>query len=451
MSISRLLRSSRVAAVAVAVGAGLTLIGAVPHAADAAAAAEGVDCLAGAGGTSTFDLTARSGFILTPDGNTIYSWGFAGASGAFQLPGPTLCVTAGETVTVVLHNTLKVPTSIVFPGQVGVEADGQPAAPQFTSTAAGSLVQAVAGKTGTPIPSITYTFVAGQPGSYLYESGTDQRLQKQMGLYGALVVRPTGHDDWVYDDAATRFATPANSTYGYRQEYLQILSEVDPVIHLAVERNRAVNWSAYKPRYFLINGRAMPDTLAPNGAPYLPAQPYGATVHIRDAVGNPLPAVIRYLNAGPVTYPFHPHGNSQKVIGRDGRELTSTPGSSTAPSANGTDLGYDKFLIEVGPGQTVDTTLTWTNVENWNPTTGQIKTPLPNQADLGITGDTWWSQSPYLGFTSELPAGVTSYNTCGEYYHVAHSHALQQSTNFGAAFGGMMTLIRIDPSTPVGC
>jgi len=28
---------------------------------------------------------------------------------------------------------------------------------------------------------------------------------------------------------------------------------------------------------------------------------------------------------------------------------------------------------------------------------------------------------------------------------VAHSHALDQATNYGASFGGMMTLIRIDP------
>ena len=40
-------------------------------------------------------------------------------------------------------------------------------------------------------------------------------------------------------------------------------------------------------------------------------------------------------------------------------------------------------------------------------------------------------------------------NQCGEYYHIAHSHALYQATNYGASFGGMMTLIRIDP--PGGC
>ena len=42
-----------------------------------------------------------------------------------------------------------------------------------------------------------------------------------------------------------------------------------------------------------------------------------------------------------------------------------------------------------------------------------------------------------------------SNNECGEYYHVAHSHALQQATNYGATFGGMMTVFRIDP--PAGC
>ena len=42
-------------------------------------------------------------------------------------------------------------------------------------------------------------------------------------------------------------------------------------------------------------------------------------------------------------------------------------------------------------------------------------------------------------------------NECGEFYQIAHSHALQQATNYGAAFGGMMTLFRIDPAGQAGC
>ena len=59
-----------------------------------------------------------------------------------------------------------------------------------------------------------------------------------------------------------------------------MLSEVDPALHLAVERNRAFNYATFKPRYYFINGRSMPDTLAPNNASWLPNQPYGALVHV---------------------------------------------------------------------------------------------------------------------------------------------------------------------------
>ena len=53
------------------------------------------------------------------------------AAGTFQHPGPVLCVTEGDTVTVVLHNTLNDDdVSIVFPGQKNVKADGAPVQPQ---------------------------------------------------------------------------------------------------------------------------------------------------------------------------------------------------------------------------------------------------------------------------------------------------------------------------------
>ncbi|MDQ1702977.1 MAG: hypothetical protein QOF57_2229, partial [Frankiaceae bacterium] len=74
--------------------------------------------------------------------------------------------------------------------------------------------------------------------------------------------------------------------------------------------------------------------------------------------------------------------------------------------------------------------------------------PLTDQI-VGPLTDTWFSESPYLGDQGTLPTNLTSNNECGEYYHIAHSHALNQSTNYGASFGGMMTVFRIDP--PAGC
>jgi FtsP/CotA-like multicopper oxidase with cupredoxin domain len=408
-------------------------LGVVTFASQGAAAAgtsEGLDC--DTNSQQAFSLTASDGYVSTPDGNAIYMWSYASSARGFQLPGPTLCVTSGQPVTVVLHNTLPEATSIVFPGQAGVKANGNPAQPQFDSGGSLlSMVQTAAASDG----SVTYTFTAGSPGTYLYESGTDVDKQVQMGMYGALVVRPAGHPGQVNDRTDSAFASG--------HEYVFLLSEIDPDVHLDVERSQPIDWTAYTARYFMINGRSMPDTLAPNHASWLPNQPYGALVHIRpyDAQTNPLPATIRYLNAGTVNYPFHPHGSDERVINRDGHPLAGP---------NGEDLSYNKYDIDVGPGQTVDVLMDWRDVEGWNATTNPIPTQIPAITDQLLVGtDTWFSESGYLGTKNALPANITSNNECGEYYHVAHSHALEQATNYGAAFGGMMTVFRIDP--PSGC
>ena len=78
----------------------------------------------------SFVLTAQDGYITTPDGNSIYMWGYANGSGAYQDPGPVLCVNEGDTVTITLRNTLPVPTSIQFPGMTGVLANGAPSQPR---------------------------------------------------------------------------------------------------------------------------------------------------------------------------------------------------------------------------------------------------------------------------------------------------------------------------------
>ena len=71
---------------------------------------------------------------------------------------------------------------------------------------------------------------------------------------------------------------------------------------------------------------------------------------------------------------------------------------------------------------------------------------LPQQQNLTYKdAATWYSGSPYLGVQDDLPVGVTSYNQCGEYYHVWHSHALNEAANYDTGFGGMFTLQRVDP------
>ena len=61
---------------------------------------------------------------------------------------------------------------------------------------------------------------------------------------------------------------------------------------------------------------------------------------------------------GTVDYPFHPHGNNGKVIGRDGTPLAAGAGE---------DMSFDKFAVNIGPGQTWDVLFDWKDDEDYSP------------------------------------------------------------------------------------
>ena len=67
-----------------------------------------------------------------------------------------------------------------------------------------------------------------------------------------------------------------------------LLSEIDPYLNQAIERKDSglssnFNFDNYHPRYWLVNGRGFPDSIADNGASWLPNQPYGALAQVREA------------------------------------------------------------------------------------------------------------------------------------------------------------------------
>ena len=457
-----------------------------------AAESEGMLCTNGdiVGGYRTFNLVATDGYTSEPDGNSIYYWGYGVFGNGFQLPGPILCVNTGEVVDITLTNQLPVATSIQLPGFTNVTyndgATSGPVGPVFDAT--GAMVSLV--PLAAPGSSITYRFKANNAGTYVYQSGTDPQLQVQMGLYGAIVVRPAGisvtADDILaipyYDgteiqhtnadagmtpDEASALASNAKCAYpsidnpakcdplaiydgSVDGENILILSEIDPQVHTFIEQQfvagnlESLNWNSYPigyiAHYFLINGRSMPDTLAPNNAPWMPWQPYGAMAHVQpwDIHVNALDALLRYINVGNAAYDFHPHSNHEHVIAQDSALMKGT----TAGVVN--DNTEEKFNILINPGGSVDATFRWTNEENYDDVNGfRVPVAQPNGPNLN-QGD-YWSGSPYLGAEGLLNPGVLTKSQCGEYYHVAHNHDLTQVTNYGITFGGMMTLIKVEP------
>src|SRR5438270_3834065 len=202
----------------------------------------------------TFNLTAQAAYLSQPDGASVYSWGYgcdptkaapgyapaaiANAScNAMQVPGPTLIVTEGHTVTVNLTNNLPSAagnTSILFPG--------------FTVTATGGVAGLLT-EEAAPGGTVTYTFTASSPGTRAYYSGTQGDLQVEMGLYGAILVLPasvpasctsglhasnlTAESFWGESDFRLATAAYDHASTCYDREYLFQFSEMDQKIHTA--------------------------------------------------------------------------------------------------------------------------------------------------------------------------------------------------------------------------
>jgi FtsP/CotA-like multicopper oxidase with cupredoxin domain len=83
-----------------------------------------------------------------------------------------------------------------------------------------------------------------------------------------------------------------------------------------------VNWTNYHPNYFLINGKAWPDTMM------------NPDDNINATVGQTV--LVRLINTGYEVHSIHSHGFHFTVIGSDGRKLASP---------------YDKDTIDVSPGE----------------------------------------------------------------------------------------------------
>src|SRR6266404_8619095 len=311
---------------------------------------------------NTINLTAQPAYISQPDGNSVYSWGYGcttpPATTAFvptmanatpfcntmQVPGPTLVVTEGQTVTVTLTNALPTAagnTSILFPGFT------------LTSTCAAAN-QGLLTCEAAPGGTVTYTFVASTPGTRAYYSGTQGDLQVEMGLYGAIIVLPNAapsngtcqfHNLAAgvanpVTDPTTLNATgetdfrlsPTGAAYHvaqscYDREYMFQFSEMDPNIHLqALAQVTAcvasgvagchlnVPTEPYHPVYFMINGRSMPDDMDTNYAAQYPNQPYNGNPHMHPGEL----VLLRIIGQGRWQHPFHEHGNHVRILARDG-------------------------------------------------------------------------------------------------------------------------------------
>jgi FtsP/CotA-like multicopper oxidase with cupredoxin domain len=461
----------------------------------------------------TFNLTASESTISQPDGASLYAWGYGCSSAPagflprsgncplMQMPGPTLIVTEGDVVTVNLTNDLPPVagnTSIVFPGMTVTATGGVD----------GTLTkEAPSGSIGN---TVSYSFTASKPGTYSYHSGTQSDLQVEMGLFGAMVVLPNAASASLancpaaprYADAAYSLAKSAyaNPDTCYDREYLFQFSEISSIIHDQVKAQVDACGSApvapcqqilatmepYRPNYYMVNGRSMPDDMDIAYAPAFPNQPYNGNPHMHPGEL----VLMRVIGQGHWQHPFHFHGNHARVLARDANLLLSQTSTKLA--------GPLLFTIATVSGQTVDAIFTWTGQGlNWdaygldaaghlcnghaaldaagrnkftNPPSSYDPTsagfdavtheycldhgkPIPitpPDPSIVVNGQ-WYGGTPYIGLQSANPTpeapGTLNQNPQAGYAYMWHSHNEREITTNDVFPGGMMMMLLIDPAT----
>ena len=402
-----------------------------------------------------FNLTAQASFISQPDGQAVYSWGYGCTSApsgwapatmahtpcpTMQIPGPTLIVTEGQTVTVTLTNNLPSSagnTSILFPG--------------FQVTTTGGVAGLLTGEAAHG-GTVTYSFTASSPGTRAYYSGTQGDLQVEMGMYGAIIVLPSsipaactsglpltnpGNNATAQLDAGEKDFRLAAAAYDhaatcYDREYLFQFSEMDPNIHRKAEEQVAaagnctagaagcslnVPTEPYHPAYFMINGRSMPDDMDPNYAAQYPHQPYNGDPHMHPGEVT----LLRIIGQGRWQHPFHEHGNHVRILARDGNLILSAtdPNSLAGPLL---------FTTTTTPGLAMDGLFYWTAKGlNWdayghNPASSDALAKLPCTPDTN-------------GYNTSDPSAINYFEWCQD-----HNKPLQVHPFGDVAGGGPATL-----------
>ncbi len=433
------------------------------------AAAPGLDGTA----SPVFNLDATDGTISQPDGQSIYSWGYgcAGAAPHFlpnvgaigtaascasmQLPGPTLIVNAGATVTVTLTNNLPPAagsTSILFPGfNVSAKATAGQSSGCATAQIGILTTEAAHGC------SVDYTFVADTEGTHAYYSGTQSDLQVEMGMFGALIVLPkTVPANCAVGLAASNLMAEATSgesdfrlaksAYShsatcYDREYLFQFSEMDPRIHQAAadqvlaDNNTCTNSSGclsiatepYHPAYFMINGRSMPDVM------------FTTTT----TPGQAMDGIFQWTGKG-LNWDAYAHGyagdTTPCVPDANGYYTLKADGTSAAAEPNYYEwcADHDKPLEKHPFGQVGSG--------------GPVTLPDPN---ILVNGP-WYSGSPYLGpdatgrsvgATPIPPSGTVANSPTGEagFAYMWHSHNEREITTNNIFPGGMLMMMLCDP------
>src|SRR6516162_10293621 len=195
-------------------------------------------------------------------GRVVDLWGYNGSA-----PGPTIQVTKGDRVRIIVDNHLPEATSMHWHGfEIPNDMDGAPGSSQDAIPPGGRFV---------------YEFTLSQEGTYFYHS--HMAMQEMMGMIGAFIMHPKEAHKPAVD-----------------KDFVIVLQEyaILPNINVPNSMNMEFNWLTF-------NGKSGP-----------------ATTPLIVRLGDR--ARIRLINLGMDHHPIHLHGHTFWVTGTEGGRLPRT-------------------------------------------------------------------------------------------------------------------------------
>jgi FtsP/CotA-like multicopper oxidase with cupredoxin domain len=258
---------------------------------------------------------------------------------------------------------------------------------------------------------VDYVWTNIKPGTYLYQSGTHQAVQVQMGLYGA--VKKNAAFNQAYSSPLT----------AHNKEVVLVFSEIDPALHNAVATNnygpaKAITSTInYSPKYFLVNGQPFSYGRSPISA------------------GNPGQRILlRFLNAGLKDHVLILQGTYMTVFSEDGNlfPYSKQQYSLVLPAGK----TKDSVIIPSSAGYIplYDRRLDLTNAED-SPGGMLAYLKIASAAQHMLTVSKAGTGAGTVRVSS-LPGGVNCGSNCTELYNSGTVVKLTAIPDTGSAFTG---------------
>jgi FtsP/CotA-like multicopper oxidase with cupredoxin domain len=299
-------------------------------------------------------LVATDGFTSLPGRDPLYVFGFRDVSAQFndtpealdvykgnvQAPAPIIYVNELDDVTVRLTN-------------IGLV--GRPDLDDSHTIHWHGFRNQVTIFDGVPEVSIAvppgrnfdYFFRPRDEGTYMYHCHFEDTEHVQMGMVGVIFVRPAQDGNTTLYPSGKYAYDDGDGSTGFDREFALLVQDVWTIPHDNLIAVQESIWSDYHADFWVINGRAYPDTIKPNNDPSVPSQPISSLIQVNEGDR----ALLRWVNLGYEQHAMQLAGITMKIVGQDATFLGPLPSGRA-------DITHLTNTIYIGPGESRDVLFT---------------------------------------------------------------------------------------------